>query len=130
MTSILHAAPIGFFDPAMLVRLWKLLMLVPVLMVVGIVVGILLVTLVHWGIRGALRRHSIAAAKRAKRQPDGRPWPPHCRGLCDRCANPADRVYHMPEGRRLCHACYVSLGLDGGSPPPPPARARRSEHAR
>jgi hypothetical protein len=41
--------------------------------------------------------------------PDGQPYPPTGRGLCDRCQRAFPNVYYLPSGQRLCHACYGAL---------------------
>ena len=35
-------------------------------------------------------------------QPDGTPYPPASRGICEECGEYSDRVYHLPDGGRLC----------------------------
>ena len=39
-------------------------------------------------------------------QADGTPFPPAARGLCDQCEKALEHVYHLPDGTRLCPACF------------------------
>ena len=103
----------------LLIRLWKLLLIMPLLVVAAIGLG-------SRAIRAAIHHLRPAAAERDKFQPDGRRWPPHARALCDRCLRASRRVYHLPDGQRLCHDCYTALGLHDLGPRPD----QRSTHAR
>jgi hypothetical protein len=53
------------------------------------------------------RREAEREAEAAKIGPDGRPYPPAAEGLCDRCQRAFNRVYYVPNGPRLCPACYA-----------------------
>lgn len=43
---------------------------------------------------------------RGKTDRFGNPLPPAGRGICEACQCVADDVLHLPDGRRLCQACY------------------------
>lgn len=53
------------------------------------------------------RRHAERDARRRRFGPDGRPYPPAGRGFCGACQRAGDVVYHLPNGERLCPACYA-----------------------
>lgn len=62
---------------------------------------------------GHLRRKArdrLAARAYFKRthQPDGTPWPPAGRGMCDKCQKAFERVYQMPDSSRMCPTCYFN----------------------
>jgi hypothetical protein len=42
-------------------------------------------------------------------RPDGEPYPPFDRGICDRCGRAIDKVYYLPSGERLCPEDYEKL---------------------
>ncbi len=46
------------------------------------------------------------ASRLASIGPDGKPYPPSGRGLCDNCSKVVEKVYFLPSGRRLCPKCY------------------------
>lgn len=54
------------------------------------------------------RRQARAVEEEHRRthRPDGEPYPPAARGLCDRCNRVCEKVYHLPSGQRRCPACY------------------------
>lgn len=79
------------------------------LLVAGLV--IFLIALVRFQIWRLRQRRAYAQALAAKTQPNGEPYPPAGRGLCDRCGQAFDKVYHLRSGQRLCPACY-----SGGAP--------------
>ena len=54
-----------------------------------------------------IRLEKAAIASRlASIGPDGKPYPPSGRGLCDNCSKVVEKVYFLPSGRRLCPKCY------------------------
>lgn len=65
--------------------------------------------LLGW-LKVALLRISLEKAAVASRMasigPDGKPYPPSGRGLCDKCSKVVEKVYFLPSGRRLCKRCY------------------------
>lgn len=52
------------------------------------------------------QKRAEAQEKRRKLQPDGTPYPPAAPGICQRCQQAHDAVYHLPSGQRLCRTCY------------------------
>jgi len=53
------------------------------------------------------REHRAEAAHRRETlRPDGVPYPPASRGLCDRCGQTFEKVYYLPSGERLCPDDY------------------------
>ena len=71
----------------------------------GILITVLL-TILNWyrwklGVRKALQEHM-----RERFRPDGQPYPPTGRGLCERCQKVYEKIYYPPGGRRLCPECY------------------------
>ena len=90
---------------------------------------VLLVALAAYiAVRHYKRQAAIAmerrAAEAAKYRPDGLPYPPTGRGLCDRC-HAVGLVYHAPQ-QKLCKTCYLALFAQGMAaaptdrPAPPP----------
>lgn len=72
------------------------------LMVLLIIAVLIFIKWVEW-------KMEVLAVRRAYLKehfrPDGTPYPPFGRGMCDRCAQVFDKVYYIPD-RRLCPACY------------------------
>lgn len=58
----------------------------------------------HYRVRQAFLEHY-----RSTHFPDGRPLPPTSRGLCHRCLNVFDEVFHLCDGTKLCRACFDVL---------------------
>jgi len=81
-------------------------------LVVGLAVLVVMLVLwiavrcLVWEIR--LRR-AAAEAGRIHIGPDGLPYPPVGRGLCEVCAIVSDKVYHLASGQRMCEDCYRRL---------------------
>jgi len=78
--------------------------------VVAAIVVIILITAIltlrNWcrwkaGVREAQQEH-----QREHFRPDGQPYPPAGRGLCERCQKVYEKIYYPPGGRRLCPECY------------------------
>ncbi len=83
-------------------------LLIGLLIVAGLAFVFLIVALTSINL---LRRHWTEQAAREMWQkerigPDGKPFPPSDRGFCDRCGLPHEKVYHMPDGSRLCLRHY------------------------
>jgi hypothetical protein len=55
------------------------------------------------------KRRAYRQAMKEKYRPDGQPYPPTGRAMCDACQKPYEKVYHLPSGQRLCTDCYESL---------------------
>ncbi len=97
---------------------------------VYLLIGFLFVVIVGGGatllivsiVRGRRWEKTVAAeserVRLAKLRPDGKPWPPVGRGMCEACASAFDKVYYLADGRRLCEKCYASIemGADSGVP--------------
>lgn len=67
-------------------------------------------------------RRARNAHLRERYRPNGEPYPPAARGICDRCGHVSEKVYHLPTGQRLCPYDYDVLyppgDVDAGSRPP------------
>jgi hypothetical protein len=46
---------------------------------------------------------------RERYRPDGQPYPPAARGICDRCGGAFEKVYYLPTGQKLCQYDYDVL---------------------
>jgi hypothetical protein len=90
----------------MLEMLWWLLIIVPILVVGAIILIILGLTFTKMWIHRIRAHIAQKAAEAAKLDPDGVPYPPAGRGLCDECQGAFERVFYLPSGRRICEACY------------------------
>jgi hypothetical protein len=64
------------------------------------------IKLMIWHMRD---RGDEAKHRRETFRPDGVPYPPASRGLCDRCGRSFEKVYHLPSGERLCPDDYHAL---------------------
>lgn len=51
------------------------------------------------------QKQAADAEIRRKLRPDGTPYPPAGRGMCDGCGKVFDAVYHLPDGAKRCAAC-------------------------
>jgi hypothetical protein len=74
--------------------------------------GILLLvtwTALRMGTWRMRQRHAAERELRRRLGTDGRPLPPADRGLCHRCQQVHETVYHLPGGERLCPECYGEL---------------------
>ncbi len=47
--------------------------------------------------------------RREKFRPDGKPYPPADRGICDCCSQLNEKVYYIQSGQRLCPDCYHNM---------------------
>ena len=86
-----------------------LLIALLLVLAVGVVLLLATVTGVKLGIWHLRERHERARHRRERFRPDGKPYPPAGRGICDRCGQPFEKVYHMPSGERLCPDDYNAL---------------------
>jgi hypothetical protein len=82
--------------------------LIGLLIVLGVVIVLIVafwtsIKIWIWSVR---RRKADEAEHRRRFRPDGRPYPPLARGICQGCARALDEVYHLPSGQRLCPECY------------------------
>lgn len=69
-----------------------------------IVAGWTGINIVSWNRR---RRQGEIEYRARRVRPDGTPYPPAGRGLCDGCQQVHDPVYHLPDGQRFCPECYA-----------------------
>lgn len=120
------AVPLALVDP---VTLAINLGIIIGAVIFGVVLLILVVaawTGVKLGLWRRSRRQAEQEARRRTHGPDGRPYPPAGRGLCDRCQRALDKVYYLPSGERRCPACYAELPeAPAGSGRPGRGDARR-----
>jgi len=86
-------------------------LLIGLLIVLAVGLALLLATLtgVNLGIWHLLERRERTRQHAERYRPDGEPYPPAGRGICDRCGRPFEKVYHMPSGERLCPEDYNDL---------------------
>jgi hypothetical protein len=61
------------------------------------------------------QRKAAEQEHRRKLGPDGQPYPPAAPGICERCQQAGDVVYHLPTGERLCARCYQGQREPGKS---------------
>ena len=79
---------------------------VPLLFVLaGLLTWAILVSL-RWQRWRAAVRKACRQTEAARIRPDGKPFPPAERGMCDACRRPFEKVYYLPDNRRLCPGCY------------------------
>ena len=93
----------------------RLLMTVPVVLaifvlaVVGILIGI------SWARWNRKQKQAKREAHAMKYRPDGVPYPPTGRGMCDCCERASEKVYFMDDGTRACPECYESRDTGKGA---------------
>lgn len=97
---LMQVDPVTFAINLHLVIGAVLLLTVLLIAVIGIWTGIKI------GLWRRDRKRAAQAEQRRKFQPDGQPYPPAGRGLCDGCGRMFDKVYHLPTGERRCPLCY------------------------
>ena len=86
--------------------LFGLVVLAILAVVAGTFLTTALVTALKW-LRWRSQVHEAAEQHQRERvRPDGQPYPPADRGMCDLCSQATEKVYYLPTGRRLCPACY------------------------
>jgi len=83
-------------------------LLIALLIAAVIVLAIVLAawTSLNIGMWQRQKRKAEQEERLRKLRPDGQPYPPAARGICDRCSRGLEKVYHLPSGRRLCPDCY------------------------
>ncbi|HUU42640.1 MAG TPA: hypothetical protein VMX57_02615 [Planctomycetota bacterium] len=84
-----------------------------VVLVMGVVAVLIVLFLVFmvWRTAWNARRRGRRAARGERELAAKRALPPVAPGVCGRCGGPFEAVYHLPDGRRLCPACYaVDIG--------------------
>ena len=77
-------------------------------MMTFVVICLLIVLIIaqRWLVWTIRKRRADWLAELAKIGPDGKPYPPHGRGICDVCKNACEKVYFKPDGKRICQPCY------------------------
>jgi hypothetical protein len=73
---------------------------------VGVVFLIVTWTGIKLYIRHVRERREQERWHREHFRPDGLPYPPASRGLCDRCGGSFEKVYYLSSGERLCPKDY------------------------
>ncbi len=81
--------------------------------VIALAIVVVIVIALSTGVNIVFWKRSRVQAEqqehRRKFRPDGQPYPPAARGLCDRCQRVYEKVYHLPSGQRRCPACYAEF---------------------
>jgi len=85
-------------------------------LIAGIIVIATLIGIIKAWLKGLELRAWRKVAKDQKLRPDGIPYPPSGRGMCDTCEKAYDKVYYLPDGRRICPGCYVLTETATGEP--------------
>ncbi len=85
-----------------------------ILLAVGLLAIIAVITLLRVWSGHVAQRRAAEQLHRERFRPDGTPYPPTARGICDRCGKAFEKVYYLPSGQRLCPEDYEALhGRDG-----------------
>lgn len=84
--------------------------------IVGAILAVLLITFLKWRFWEARVRRARRRAQQERMGPDGKPYPPDSRGLCDGCQKAAEIVFYPPEGGKLCKPCYDAKRKDSEEP--------------
>ncbi len=79
------------------------------LLAVLVVVAVASWVLIKVWIRDVRQRREARRRHHEMYRPDGQPYPPASRGICDRCGQDFEKVYYMPSGERLCPDHYAEL---------------------
>ena len=81
--------------------------------VIALIAMVALLLLAWACVRVWIAQRRLAAQRRcqhdAKYAPDGHPYPPLARGICDNCQTLSDDVFFLKSGARLCRKCYGPL---------------------
>ena len=113
---------------SMIERYAMLLISVPLVVAASYALLIGTIVAINWLRRWARQRAGRLEAFREKYLPDGLPYPPSGRGMCDSCGKPSEKVYYVPSGVRpnetsttvrLCESCYRAQETDGQDHPAP-----------
>ncbi|MDY7009374.1 MAG: hypothetical protein SVV80_01295 [Planctomycetota bacterium] len=111
----------------------RLLMVVPLVLLFLFILIISVIVILKWQIWRMSKRRAERLAHMTRFRPDGLPYPPSGRGMCDVCEKAHEKVYHLPSGRRLCADCYESLEMtpagDDDCIENPPQRRTEDENA-
>ena len=88
-----------------------LLIILPIIVVLLILGSIVTITGIKM-YRTKRRQKQAQCEIQAKRiRPDGRPYPPTARGMCQNCKQVSEMIYYMPSGEKLCRGCYHQTEL-------------------
>ena len=74
--------------------------------VVSAVLAVILFAYVRSVIWRAWTAHLQRRDEKQRLRPDGKPYPPAGRGLCDNCQRVFAKVYYLESDARLCPDCY------------------------
>ncbi len=66
----------------------------------------------HW-----LARRTAERERRQSRRADGSAYPPTGRGQCQACRSVSREIHYLPNGEKLCRACYDAC-YPAWRPPP------------
>lgn len=94
----------------------RLLIVVPLVLLFLLVSILSVIIILKWQIWRISKRRAERLAHMIKFRPDGLPYPPAGRGMCDACEKAHEKVYHLPSGRRLCTDCYELLEINAAAP--------------
>ena len=94
----------------------RLLVIVPIVVALLFVAVLSLIIAIKWWRFSHRQKRADAEARAAALRPDGLPYPPAGRGMCEACTRAFDKVYFMPNGRRLCPDCYHSSEMPQDQP--------------
>jgi hypothetical protein len=100
----------------MIVSYARLILVMLPLAAIGIALLIATVTAVKCVLLPGKMEAGEEQARQEKLRPDGLPYPPGGRGMCDACRKPFSKVYYMPSGERLCRACYLGREMPRAEP--------------
>lgn len=94
-------------DPKLFYLMLYILLALLVLVPIGIILVIFLITAIKMWRKEASIRAAAAQAYAEAHGPDGKPYPPSCRGLCEHCSQYDARIFHIQDGPKLCATCYA-----------------------
>ncbi len=95
--------PVDRYTLGLNIYLLIALLLVAVVAIILIVAAWTGVKIVLW--RGSQRK-AARPYYRSRHAPNGTPYPPSSRGICTRCGQYADCVYHLANGTRVCRVHF------------------------
>lgn len=94
-------------------RMWAVNMYFLLGLLVALTVLAVVTIVVIAVIRARLWQASVKRAERKdwqlKHRPDGQPYPPSGRGICDSCQKQSEKVYYLESGPRVCPECYEKM---------------------
>lgn len=92
-----------------------------VVLLIGLAVFVALLIAAWTGLKIWLWHCAVRAERKKdgglKFRPDGRPYPPSSRGICDACGGSYDKVYFLDSHQRVCPACFQEIS-DAQNPKP------------